>query len=314
MSLLSESRALAPVLLRDHWRQGLKERPGRLLFGGVLLLLGLILAFVVAAIGELPDERLRRNLLNFLGLLGVVGWLAAAIGARIEMSRQFDVRRLRVLPVRFGTLYTLRVGAGLSGFWIVVVGPALLHLLAARTAGLVSVVVALLAILALVVLLGRLTALVLLGLDDAAASWLVTATLLTLALAALLAVEPVVRDRVLDLSDRSVVDGFADRIRESRALSAAGYLPGGLLAAIFEAPRDVGANLVRLAALWLAAGGCMLIEARTLRRSGPVPAAATGGSAAGCLLPLARILRRTRRLEPSTGLALIEFESWMRTA
>ena len=311
MSVLGECRALLPVLLRDNWRRGRTERWGRLAIAGGFLFVGLLAAFGAAATFELQDERLRRNMLNLLAALGVLFWLIMTVVVRVEMSRHFDFRGLVALPVRFRSLYSLRVGAGLSGPWIALFGPALLYLLFRRTDGLAHFVAALLATVALVVLLGRLVALVLLKLDDLNASWMTTAALVVLALAAAFAVEPVMRDRALDLTEQPVIELIADQVRESRLLTAAGYLPGGLVAAIFEAPRDLGANLVRLVALWLAAAGCMLAEYRILRNQRPALSGRTD-DVAGVHLPLARILRRSRRLGPSTCLTLIEFDSWMR--
>lgn len=311
MSMLSDCRAVLPVLLRDNWRRGATERWGRLIVAGSFLFFGMLLAYAAAATFELPDERLRRNTLNLLAGLGVLGWLGVALVGRLEISRHFDFRGLLVLPVRFGALYALRVGAGLWGPWFALFGPALLYLLVARTTGPLGALVALLATISLVVLLGRVVALVLLKLDDLNASWLTTAALLVLALAAAFAVEPVMKDRALDLTEQPVIELIADQVRESRLLAAAGYLPGGLVAAIFEAPRDFGANLARLAALWLAAAGCMLVEYRILRNQRAVLSARTG-DVGGVHLPLARILRRVRSLKPSTCLALIEFDSWMR--
>lgn len=311
MSMLSDCRAVLPVLLRDNWRRGATQRWGRLTVAGSFLFVGLLAAFGVAATFELPDERLRQQTLNLLAGLGVLGWLGVALVGRLEISRHFDFRGLLVLPVRFGALYALRVGAGLWGPWVALFGPALLYLLVARTAGPLSALVALLATVALVVLLGRLVALVLLKLDDLNASWIATAAFVVLALAAAFAAEPVMRDRALDLTEQPVIELIADQVRESRLLAAAGYLPGGLAAAIFEAPRDFGANLARLAALWLAAAGCMLLEYRILRNRRPV-LSGQAGDVAGVHLPLARILRRARRPSPSTCLALIEFDSWMR--
>ena len=311
MILLGECRALLPVLLRDNWRRGSKERFGRLFVAGTFLFFGLLVAFGVAATLELQDERLRRNLLNLLAALGVLAWLVMTIVGRLEMSRHFDFRGLFVLPVQFRTLYALRVVAGLTGPWLALFGPSILYLLVARTAGPSSAAVALLATIALAVLLGRLVALVLLKLDDLTASWMTTAALLVLALAAAFAVEPVMKDRALDLTEQPVVELIADQVRESRVLTAAGYLPGGLLAAIFEAPRDLGVNLARLVALCLVAAGCMLVEYRILRKESYVPSTRRG-DVAGVHLPLARILRRARRLGPSTCLTLIEFDSAMR--
>ena len=311
MSVLGECRALLPVLLRDNWRRGRTERWGRLAMAGGFLFVGLLAALGVAAAFELPDEKLRRNTLNLLAGLGVLFWLIMTVVVRLEMSRHFDFRRLVVLPVRFRALYALRVGAGLSGLWVAAFGPAILYLLFKRTDGLAHLVTALFATVALVVLLGRLVALVLLKLDDLNASWMTTAALVVLALAAAFAAEPVMKDRALDLTEQPVLELVADRMRESRLLTASGYLPGGLVAAIFEAPRAFGANLARLAALWLAAAGCMLVEYRILRNQRPIPSTGTG-DVAGVHLPLARILRRARRLRPSTCLALIEFDSWMR--
>lgn len=302
---------MLPVLLRDNWRRGSKERLGRLMVAGSFLFVGLLAASGVAATYELRDELLRRNALNLLAALGLLAWLAFAIVGRFEMTRHFDFRRLLALPVQFRTLYALRVLAGLSGLWIAVFGPTLLYLLVVRTAGLPSAALALLATAALVVLLGRLVALVLLKLDDLNASWMTTAACLVLALAAVLAAEPVMKDRALDLTEQPVSELIADRVRESPVLAAAGYLPGGLVAAIFESPRDFGANLARLSALWLVAAGCMLVEYRTLRNERPVLSAGAG-DVAGVHLPLGRILRGAKRLRPSTCLAVIEFDSSMR--
>ena len=311
MILLGECRALLPVLLRDNWRRGSKERFGRLFLAGFFLFVGLLAAFGVAATFELQDERLRRNTLNLLAALGVLAWLVTTIVGRLEMSRHFDFRGLLALPVQFRTLYALRVGAGLTGPWLALFGPAILYVLVARTSGLLTAVLALFAMVAVAVLLGRLVALVLLKLDDLNASWRTTAALLVLALAGAFAVEPVMKDRALDLTDQPVIELIADEVRESRVLAAAGYLPGGLVAAIFEAPRDVGANLARLVVLWLAAAGCMLVEYRILRKESSVPS--TGrGDVAGVHLPLARILRRAKRVRPSTCLTLIEFDGVMR--
>ena len=311
MGLLDEIRAVLPLLLRDNWRRGSKERFGRLLMAGILLFLGLLAAVGVAATFELQDDRLRRNTLNLLAALGVLFWLVATIVGRLELSRHFEFRGLLTLPVQFRTLYALRVGAGMSGPWLALFGPSIVYVLATRTAGLPGAAVALLATIALVLLLGRLVALALLKLDDLNASWLTTATLLVLALAAAFAVEPVMKDRALDLTEQPVIELIADQVRESRLLTAASYLPGGVVAAIFEAPRDLGANLARLAGLLLAAAGCMLIEYRILRNERRF--SSTGaGDVAGVHLPLAWILRRTTRLGPSTCLTLIEFDSWMR--
>ena len=311
MGALSDCRAVLPTILRDNWRRESKQRAGRVLSAAVTLFLGLLLSAATAATFALEDDPLRRNTLNLLAALAVLSWIVAAVVMRLEMSRFFDFRRLLSLPVRFRALYALRVGAGLFGLWIPLFGPSLLYLLVVRTAGPAGFAVALLATLAFVILLGRLVAIVLLKLDDLNASWITTAALLALAVAALFAVEPVMRDRALDLTDQPVIALIADQVRESRLLAAAGFLPGGVLAAIFEAPSDLGANLARLAGLWVAALACLLVEYRILRSGGALMSAGTD-EVGGVHLPLARLLRRTKRLEPSTCLCLIEFDSSMR--
>ncbi len=300
-----------PTVLLDNWRRGSKQRFGRLLMSGIVLFLGALLFAATAATFELDDDLLRRNTLNLLTAVAVLIWVVSAVVMRFEISRIFDFRRLLPLPVQFRALYALRVGAGLFGQWIPLFGPSLLYLLAVRTAGPGGFAVALLATLAFVILLGRLVAIVLLKLDDLNASWITTAALLALAVAALFAVEPVMRDRALDLTEQPVIALIADQVRESRLLAAAGYLPGGVLAAIFEAPSDLGANLARLAGLWVAAFACLLVEYRILRSGGALMSAGAD-EVGGVHLPLARLLRRTKRIEPSTCLCLIEFDASMR--
>ena len=311
MGMMTECRAVLPVLLRDNWRRGSRERWGRLVVAGIFLFVGLLAAVGVAATFELQDDRLRRNTLNLLAALGVLIWLGTALVGRLEISRHFDFRRLLTLPVQFRTLFALRVGAGLSGLWVSLFGPSLLYLLVVQTAGPLSALIGVFATVALVVLLGRLVALALLKLDDLNASWMTTAVLLVLALVAAFAVEPVMKDRALDLTDQPVIELIEDQVRESRVLAAAGYLPGGLVAAIFDEPSDLGANLGRLAVLWLLAAGCMLAEYGILRNQRPVLSTGTG-DVAGVHLPLARILRRANRLRPATCLALVEFDALMR--
>ncbi len=278
---------------------------------GIVLFLGALLFAATAATFGLEDDLLRRNTLNLLAAMAVLFWVVSAVVMRLEISRFFDFRRLLPLPVQFRALYALRVGAGLFGLWIPLFGPSLLYLLVARTAGPGGFAVALLATLAFVILLGRLVAIVLLKLDDLNASWITTAAFLALAVAALFAVEPVMRDRALDLTDQPVIALIADQVRESRFLAAAVYLPGGVLAAIFEAPSDLGANLARLAGLWVAAFTCLLVEYRILRSGGALLSGGTD-EVGGVHLPLARLLRRTKRLEPSTCLCLTEFDASMR--
>ena len=279
--------------------------------GGSFLLLGMLLIGATAATFELDDDLLRRNSLNLLAAVAVLCWCVSAVVMRFEMSRVFDIRRLLPLPVQFRALYALRVGAGLSGLWIPLFGPSLLYLLLTRTAGVLDFAVAVLAALACVILLGRLVAVVLLKLDNLNASWVATAVFLLLVVLALFAVEPVMKDRALDLTDQPIIDLIAEQVRESRLLAAAGYLPGGLLAGIFDAPRELGANLTRLAGLWLAALLVMVLEYRILRGArGFLQAGAD--DVGGVHFPLARLLRRSRRMTPKRCLSLIEFESCMR--
>ncbi len=279
--------------------------------GGAVFFVGMLLAGATAATFELDDDLLRRNTLNLLAAIAVLFWVVAAVVMRLEMSRVFDVRRLLPLPVQFRALYALRVGAGLSGLWIPLFGPSLLYLLFARTAGVLGFTVAALATVAFVIFLGRLVAVVLLKLDDLNASWVTTAVFLLLVVLALFAVEPVMKDRTLDLTDQPVIDLIADQVRESRLLAATGYLPGGLLAGIFDAPRELGANLTRLAGLWLAALLVVVPEYRILRGAGAL-LSASADDAGGVHFPLARLLRRSRRMTPKRCLSLIEFESCMR--
>ena len=279
--------------------------------GGAVFFVGMLLAGATAATFELEDDLLRRNALNLLAAIAVLFWVVAAVVMRFEMSRVFDVRRLLPLPVQFRALYALRVGAGLSGLWIPLFGPSLLYLLFARTAGLLGLALAVLATVAFVILLGRLVAVVLLKLDDLNASWVTTAAFLLLAVVALFAVEPVLKDRALDLTDQPVIDLIADQVRESRFLAAAGYLPGGLLAGIFDAPRELGVNLTRMVGLWLAALLVMVPEYRILRSSRAF-LSASADDAGGVHFPLARLLRRSRSMTPKRCLTLIEFESCMR--
>ncbi len=104
MGTLSDCRALMPTILRDNWRRGRKERFGKLLMGGALLLLGVLLVGATAATFELDDDLLRRNTLNLLAAIAVLFWVVAAVVMRFEMSRVFDVRRLLPLPVQFRAL------------------------------------------------------------------------------------------------------------------------------------------------------------------------------------------------------------------
>ena len=83
-----------------------------------------------------------------------------------------------------------RVLAGLSGLWIPIFGPSLVYVLAYRNADLPGFVIVLLAALALVVLLGRLVATVMLQLEELAKSWLMTATLVAMVAIALFTLEP----------------------------------------------------------------------------------------------------------------------------
>lgn len=279
--------------------------------GVCVLLFGMLLVVPTAAAFEVEDDLLRRHTLNLLAATAMLLWVVAAVVMRLEMSRVLDVRRLLVLPVQFRALYALRVGAGLSGLWIPLYGPSLLYLLFTRTAGLLDLAVTALATVAFVVLFGRLVAVVLLKLDDLNASWVASAVFLLLAVVALLAFEPVLKDRVLDLTDQPVIGLIGDQVRESRLLAAAGYLPGGLLAAIFDVPSELGANLIRLAGLWLAALLLMVSEYRILSRTRAF-VSASADDVGGVHLPLAGFLRRSRSLTPKTCLTLIEFESCMR--
>ncbi len=313
VNLIAECRALAPPLLRDGWRQGAPERPGRLLMGVFSLFVGVGLTGLTAVILEVQDAQLRRNLLNMLAALAVFGWLALTVLLRLELSRHLEVRQFLPLPVRFRTLFALRTAFGLSGPWLALFGPMLGYLLVARTIGLVGALVALLATVAVVVLLGRLVALLLGLLGGVNLNWASMLALLAVVLIVAVVFEPVVAARLLDRPEPAAIDEFAGRIRESRLLEAAGHLPGGVLVAVFESPRDLWGNVLRLAVLWGAAAVFTLLDYLLLKNRSQRPK-----SHSGALMPLAWAFRRVRRLNPAACLGLISVEAplrltWMRT-
>ena len=270
-----------------------------------------MLCLFVAALFELRDDGLRRNILNLLAGLGFGAWVIAGAMLRVSVTPIFDYRQLLPLPVDFRVLFALRVVVGLSGLWTLICGPTLLYLLLCRTAGLLGFTVALLASVALVVLLGRLVAILILKLDDVPAGWLATAVLFLVAVAVLFALEPTIQNLMLSAQEVPAVSVIARQIREAGILNAMAYLPSGLLAGIFNSPQGLGANLARLASLSLLAFACLALEYWILRRrllESP-PAKAT---ADGVHFPLAPILRRISRLKPESCLRLVEFEILMR--
>ena len=127
----------------------------------------------------------------------------------------------------------------------------------------------------------------------------------------LFTLKPPVGRQLLDVSPEPGMARLAERLRDSRLLALAGYLPGGLVVGILDRPEEPGANLARLAGLWFAALACISLEYRVLSRHllGGLRTASSGG---GVHFSLAPILRRSRRLTPEACLFLIEFETLMR--
>ena len=279
--------------------------------------IGLALLYLaVATAGSLPllsllfgidDEALRRNLLN-LGISAVAAlWLLAQVVLRLPVNWLLDLEPFLPLPVAYRDLYLLRLAFSLVGYWLLVLGPAALFLLATRTEGPVDFLLISGALGVTVLLLGRMAAIVTLAIDRFVES-LIGVLGVFLVVVALIQAAGIV---INVLGGEASLEALEATVRKAKILVALGYTPPGLLAAILDSPGQHLPNLLRLGILLVllaATGGVeygLLLRRYLLQPGGDRRTASP-------VTPLAGLLRRCGNLSPATCLALVEVECCLR--
>ena len=273
-----------------------------------LALLYLVVA-TVSTLALLPflfgieDDGLRRNLLNLSACVVVLFWILAQVVLRLPVTWLLDLEYFLPLPAAYRDLYVLRLALSLVGYWLVGLGPAAIYVLATQSSGPLHLVLAATALVALVLLLGRLAAILTIAIDQLIES-LIGLIGMFLATAGTIYGAGIL---ISVLDGETAIETVAASIRESAVLSAAGFTPPGLLVAILDSPNAFQANFARLGALLILLAGAILIEQRLVLRQ---VLSRPGGDrrTAAPVTPLALLLRRTARLPPAASLTLVEVE------
>ena len=277
-----------------------------------LALLYLVIA-TISTLALLPflfaieDDGLRRNLLYLSACVVVLLWILAQVVLRLPVTWLFDLEQLLPLPAGYRDLYVLRLALSLIGYWLVGLGPALIYILATQSGGPIHFILAAAASVVLVLLLGRLAAILTIAIDQLIESLIGLIGVFLTTAGAIYGAGILIG--VLD--GETGIETVAASIRDSAVLSVAGLTPPGLLIAILDSPSDFQANFVRLGALLILLAGAILIEQRLLLRQ---MLSRPGGDrrTAASVTPLALLLRRTARLSPAASLTLVEIECALR--
>ena len=214
-----------------------------------LALLYLVVA-TVSTLALLPflfgieDDGLRRNLLNLSACVVVLFWILAQVVLRLPVTWLLDLEYFLPLPAAYRDLYVLRLALSLVGYWLVGLGPAAIYVLATQSSGPLHLVLAAAALVALVLLLGRLAAILTIAIDQLIES-LIGLIGMFLATAGTIYGAGIL---ISVLDGETAIETVAASIRESAVLSAAGFTPPGLLVAILDSPNAFQANFARLGA------------------------------------------------------------------
>ena len=273
-----------------------------------LALLYLVIA-TVSTLGLLPllfgieDDGLRRNLLNLSACAVVLLWILGQVVLRLPVTWLLNVEGLLPLPVGYRDLYVLRLALSLVGYWLVGLGPAATYVLAAQSGGPIHFTIAAAALVALVLLLGRVAAILTIAIDQLIESLIGLLGTLLITVGAIYGAGIAIG--VLD--GETEIETVADSIRESAILSGAGFTPPGLLVAILDSPAALQTNVARLGAVLILLVAAILLERRLLLRQ---VLSRPGGDRrpAAPVTPLARLLRHRARLSPAVSLTLVEVE------
>lgn len=255
----------------------------------------------------IEDDELRRNVLHLCALFVVLLWLLGQVVPRLPVTWLLDLEALLQLPVGYRDLYLLRLALSLIGYWLIGLGPAFIYILATQSVEPTSLLVGSAALLTLVLLLGRITAILTLTIDRLIEN---AVGLLGLFLACTGFLQGIAfAASVLD--GEAEIESVTASIRESTLLTATGFTPPGFIVAILDSPGAVSANIARLGALLVLLGAAILLERRLLlRRYLSLPGG--DGRTASPVMPLARLLRRQSLLSPASCLALVEVEAAFR--
>ena len=299
---------LARLALPDGVKRG--DQPPVVAIG--LALLYVVIA-TVSTLALLPllfgieDDELRRNLLNLSACVVMLLWILGQVVLRLPVTWLLNLESFLPLPVGYRDLYVLRLALSLVGYWLVGLGPAAIYVLATQSGGPAHFVLASAALLALVLLLGRVTAILIIAIDQLIES------LIGLLGVFLATVATIYGGGIAIgvLEGETEIKAVAASIRESAVLSGAGLTPPGLLVAILDSPGTFQANILRLGALLIFLAAAILIEQRLLLRQ---YLARPGGNRrpAAPVTPLAYLLRHRRRLSPAASLTLVEVECALR--
>lgn len=260
------------------------------------------LALLPALFG-IEDDGLRRNILNLCACFVTLLWLLGQVVLRFPVSWLFDVEPLLRLPIGYRDLYLLRLALSLMGYWLVGLGPAAVYVLATQTNGPIHFVLAAAALLVLVLLLGRVAALLTLTVDRFTENLIGLIGLFIACIGVIYGVGVGIRI----LEGEAEIEAVADSIRNSSLLASAEFTPPGLVVAILDSPGVDEASIGRLGALLALLAAAILVERRLLLRQ---YLSRPGGDrrTASPVMPLARILRHRARLPPAVSLALVEVE------
>lgn len=274
----------------------------------------LFLAFTtVATLGLLPlifaieSDALRRNLLSLIACSVTAIALLAQVLLRVPVTWLLDLEDLLRLPVGFRDLYGLRFALSTIGYWLPVLGPAGVYLAVARSGGVSGAPITLLAVLSLVWIFGRTTAILSLLVNRP-----VEGKLGALAIVAIVAAcQGAILFGSLALDGELDSEGIIGTIEESAVLGGLGYTPPGLVAGIVHQPGPSLPNLARLGGLMAVLGALVALENRLLLRSYLERPGGDRRVACG-VLPLARVLRESRRLTPMATVSALEMECLLR--
>lgn len=299
---------LARLALPDALRRAKQSLAVAILFAVLFLVLATIATLgVLPVIFDIDSDGLRRNLLSLIACSVTVLALLAQVLLRAPVTWLLDLEDLLRLPIGFRDLYGLRFALSTIGYWLPVLGPAVVYLAVARSGGVSGAPITLIGILSLVWIFGRTAAILSLLVNRS-----VEGKLGALALVAIIAAcQGTFIIGALALGGELGSEGITRAIEESAVLGGLGYTPPGLVAGIVHQPGPSASNLARLGGLLAVLGTLVVLENQLLLRSYLERPGGDRRAASGSL-PVSRLLRKAKRLTPAGVLTLVETECLLR--
>lgn len=307
-SRVDQLLTLSRLVLPDALRRGDQAPVVAIGLALLYLMIATVSAFaLLPLLFGIEDDELRRHLLGLCACLLTLMWLVGQVVLRLPVTWLLDLEELLPLPVGYRDLYLLRLALSLVGYWLVALGPAAIYALATRSSGFIHFILASSALAVLVLLLGRVTAILETTIDRLVESLIGLIGLFLATAGAIYGAGIGIRL----LEGEIEVTTVATSIRESAILNATEYTPPGLLVAILDSPGAPQANVARLGALLVLLAAAILLEERLLRHQ-LLSRPSGNRRTASPVTPLRRLLRHHARLSPATSLTLVELECALR--